>query len=330
MTTMGPPPLPRRRSCNQYHGNNSIEDFSWQNNEPPIFLPPLHSAETPLLTPLDLLGPLESLRPGSPLAATQQNLSAMQNLISQRLLLAKEYGTSVVLEGALRKAQWERDRAKRMRHTQGTGSTKTPTNATKATRYVDWSPASAVAAVPPAHVLPSTTGTRPRSRTTIPVIESTSMAQSPSIETPDSYHSSSSPVDTIHAVSSMTQDQLPTVSSDEVTLTIQYHIPNPLTGISDPYHTIVSVPSFIRLAALKQRIWTAIQSGNMMACAAPRGFFCLNGWIESLVVHWDVDKQVHHHFPPTTELRDESLECMLVCLRDVRGFDWVEAGFEIP
>ena len=47
-------------------------------------------------------------------------------------------------------------------------------------------------------------------------------------------------------------------------------------------------------------------------------------------MHWDVEKQVKHHFPPSTELRDESLECMLVCLRDVGGWDWVEVGFEVP
>ena len=270
---MGPPPLPRRRPYNQYHGNDSIDVFGWQNNEPPIYLPPLHSAETPLLTPLDLLGPLEPPRPGSPLAATQQNLSTMQNIISQRLLLAKEYSTAVVLEGAVLKAQWERDRAKRRGHTQKAGSTKASTNATtKSTRYVNWSPA-----VPPAHVLPSsTTATRPRRRTTIPVIEPepTSMAQSPSmIESPDSYHSSSVEK-TIQAVSMTQNQQLPTVVvSDEVTLTIQYHIPNPVTGMSDPYHTIVSVPSFVRLAELKRFIWMAIQSGNMMAChAAPHGF----------------------------------------------------------
>ncbi|KAF6231066.1 hypothetical protein HO173_010766 [Letharia columbiana] len=322
MTAMAPPPPPRRGSENQYLGHKLIDDFRLQSNETPIFLPPVHSAETPLLTPLDLLAPLKPLRPGSPLVEMQQNLSAMQNIISQRLLLAKEYGTSLAIEGAFRKAEWERDRARRMGQTRGAGSTGASTHAAKNSPYIDWNPIK-MAAKPPADMLPSTTATRPRSRTTIPVMGPTSMTESPLIVHSSLYHPSS--IGNMHAA--FTNQDPPPAAFDKVALTIQHRVPNPVTGTSDPYHATVSVPSSVSLNELKQAVWAGMQ--NDSTGSAPQAL-ALRGWIESLVVHWDVDKQVYHHFPPTTELRDESLETMLVCLRDVKGYDWVEVGFETP
>ena len=100
-----------------------------------------------------------------------------------------------------------------------------------------------------------------------------------------------------------------------------------MIGTSDPHRANISVPSFIRLYDLKQVIWTIIQDGDKTS--APQDFG-LNGSIQSLIMHWDIDKQVYHHFPPTTEIKDEGLESMLVCLRDVKGYDWVEVAFETP
>ena len=319
MTPMAPPPLPRRISYDHYLGHNMIDDFGLHNNEPSISLPPIYTTETSLLTPLDLLTPIDPLRPGSPLMEMQQNLSAMQNVVSQRLLMAKEYGNSLAIEGAFRKAEWERDRVRRMKQTQGARSTRGSTSVMKNTPYIDWSPVG-VAAVPPAHVLPSTAANRPRSRSTIPALNPTSPTESPLTEHLNSYDSSS--IGTMQAASTHQGSLSP--STDSVPLTFQHRVLNPLTKVFDHHHVTISVASSVSLSDLKQVIWTAIQDGN--TTSAPQAH--LNGWIESLIVHWDVDKQVYHHFPPTTELRDESLECMLVCLRDVRGYDWVEVGFE--
>lgn len=321
MTPMAPPPLPRRMSYDHYMGQDIFDNFGLQSNESSIFLPPVHTAETPLLTPLDLLAPLEPPRPGSPLMEMQQNLSAMQNVISQRLLLAKEYKTSLAIEGAFRKAEWEKDRARRMEQTRGAGFTRASIHSTKSTPCIDWSPVGA-AAVPPAYMLPSTTTDRPRSRTTIPVMDPTSTTESPRIEHRSLYHSSS--IGTTQAA--YTHQGSLSTATDRVPLTFQHRALNPLTKVFDHNHVTISVLSSTSLNELKQVIWTAIQNGN--TTNAPQAH--LNGWIESLVVHWDVDKQFYHHFPPTTELRDESLECMLVCLRDVRGYDWVEVRFETP
>ena len=319
MTPMAPPPLPRRLSYDHYLGHDMSDDFGLYNNEPSISLPPIYTTETSLLTPLDLLTPLEPLRPGSPLMEMQLNLSAMQNIVSQRLLLAKEYGNSLAIEGALRKAEWERDRGRRTKQTRAARSTRGLTSAMKNTPYIDWSPVGA-AVVRPEHVLPSNTANRPRSRTTVPVLDPISTTEIPLTEHPSSYDSS--PIGTMQAASTHQGSLSP--STDSVPLTFQHRVLNPVTKVFDHHHVTVSVPSSVSLSELKQVIWTAIQDGN--TAGAPQAH--LNGWIENLIVHWDVDKQVYHHFPPTTELRDESLVCMLVCLRDVRGYDWVEVGFE--
>lgn len=322
MTAMAPPPLPRRRSCNQYNGDYWNGDFSFENDKPPIALPPLHSGDAPLLNTLELLTPLEPSRPSSPLLEMQQNLLAMQNIISQRILLAKEYSASLVIEGAFRKAEWERGRARRMEQSQRTRSTGPSKNATISSTYTDWCPISAPV-VPPAYVLQSSSANRPRSTTTIPLMNYTSAAESSSIESPVSYSPTSS--SNMHAAS-IIQDPL-LVASDKVPLTIQHRVTNLSTGMCDAYHAGISVPSSISLNELKQAVWAVMQDGNNTSSSHALG---LNGWIERLIVHWDIDKQAYHHFPPTTELRDECLESMLVCLRDVRGYDWVEVGFGTP
>ena len=319
MTAMAPPPLPRRASTNSYLDHNPNDDFGLQSYDFSIFLPPVYSAATPLLTPLDLLTPPEPLRPGSPLLEMQQNLLAMQDIISRRLLLAKEYGTSLAIEGAFRKAEWERGRERRMEQNRGTRSTRTSASATKNTPYIDWSPISA-AAVSPASTLPSTSANHPRSRTTIPVMDPTSTLENRRIEHPNSYLSTSAGAT---QAASTYQNPFPN-ASDKVPLTIQYRVHNPLTGTSDPYHETLSVLSSIGLDELKQVIWIAIQNGNVQQEPG------LHGWIQNLIIHWDVDKQIYHNFPPTTELRDEILESMLVCLKDVRGYDWIEVGVETP
>ena len=153
ITAMAPPLVPRGSTYSHYLHHNRNDDFGFPNNERPINLPPVYSAETPLLTPLDLLAPQEPSSPGSPLVEMWKNLSAMQNIISQRLLLAKEYGTAAI-EGATRKAEWERDRARRMEQSRGAGSTGAPKNATPNTPYIDWSPISA-GVVPLAYRLPT-------------------------------------------------------------------------------------------------------------------------------------------------------------------------------
>ena len=319
MTPMAPPPHTRRICYDHYMGHNIFDNFGLQSNESSISLPPVYTAETPLRTPLDLLAPLEPPQPGSPLTKMQQNLSAMQNIVSQRLLLAKEHSTSLAIEGAFRKAEWEKDRVRRIEQIRGAGFTRASTFSTKNTPYIDWSPVGA-GAVPQAHILPSTTTNRPRSRTTIPIMDPTSTTESLRIKHRSLYHSPS--IGTTQAA--YTHQGSLSTATESVPLTFQHRALNPLTKVFDHNRVTISVLSSTSLNELKQVIWTAIQNGNTTnAPQAP-----LNGWIESLVVHWDVDKQIYHQFPPTTELRDESLECMLVCLRDVRGYDWVEVGFE--
>lgn len=322
ITAMAPPLLPRGSTYNHYLHHNRNDEFGFPNNERPIFLPPVYSAETPLLTPLDLLAPQEPQSPGSPLVEMQQNLSVMQNIISQRLLLAKEYGTSLAIEGAFRKAEWERDRARRMEQSRGAGSTRGPKNATANTPYIDWSPISA-AVVPPAYRLPTSATNRPRSRTIITLMGVTSAAQTSRTEHPNRYQPSC--ISALQFPSTI-QDQLP-APSDQVPLTIRYCVPNLMTGTSGPYRANISVPSSINLYDLKKVTWTVIQDGNKTS--APQDF-SLNGWIQSLIVHWDIDKQVYHQFQPTTELKDEGLENTLMCLRDVKGYDWIEVAFETP
>lgn len=322
ITPMAPPPLPRKKSYKHYIGDHWNGKPSFKNNGPPIALPPIQSAETPLLSALDLLTPLEPSCPSSPLQEVQQNLLAMQNIISQRILLAKEYSASLAIEGAFRKAEWERDRARRIKQSQGAGSTGPSRNATTSSTYTDWCPISA-AITPPAYILPSSTTSRPRSNTTIPLMNYTSAAEIYSIKSPISYSPTSN--SNMHAAS-MIQDPLH-FASGKVPLTIQHHVTNLLTGTCDPYHAAISVPSSISLNELKQAVWTVIQDGDNMSPPQALG---LKGWIETLIVHWDFDKQVYHHFPPTTELRDECLENILVCLRDLKGFDWIEVGFGTP
>ncbi|CAF9932566.1 hypothetical protein IMSHALPRED_008919 [Imshaugia aleurites] len=325
MTAMAPPPLPKKASSSSYLTQNLNDDFGLQSHDFPIFLPLVHPEETSLWTPLDLLAPPEPPRPASPLLEVQQTLSAMQNIISHRLLLAKEYGKSLAIEGAFRKAEWERDRERRMGQNRTRASTAaSSSNATKNTPYIDWSPISAGAS-PPTPILPSTPAKRPRSKTTIQIMDPASMPDSLQIQHPNTYLPTTINT-TPSAPTNTTQPLFPLPSSDPVPLTIQYRLQNPLTGATDPYHEILSVPASIRLDALKQAIWISIQNGY----AASAGALAMNGWIQSLVVHWDVDKQVYHGFPPTTELRDEVLECLLGCLRDGRGFDWVEVGVEMP
>ncbi|CAD6590664.1 MAG: hypothetical protein ASARMPRED_004959 [Alectoria sarmentosa] len=318
---MAPPLVPRGSTYSHYLHHNRNDDFGFPNNERPINLPPVYSAETPLLTPLDLLAPQEPSSPGSPLVEMRKNLSAMQIIISQRLLLAKEYGTAAI-EGAFRKAEWERDRARRMEQSRGPGSTGAPKNATPNTPYIDWSPISA-GVVPLAYRLPTSTANRPRSRTIIPLMGVTSAAEISRTEHPNRYQPSC--VSALQIYSTI-QDQLP-APSDQVPLTIRYCVLNLMNGISDLHGANISVPSSVSLYNLKKVTWTVIQDGDKPG--APQDFGP-KGWIQNLIVHWDIDKQVYHHFPPTTKLKGEVLESMLVCLRDVMGDDWIEVAFETP